>query len=150
MEDLSGFVRKRTKIVIGTKEFIFTELSLGDYAEFKASLIEQHEKLNEKRRVRLLSDAQKVGTIDPMELLKFLDSSISEDELEAQTYTVEGIGHLAYLSLRYAHPGISRAQVMEIITLDHIEDITKAMFPLQQAEEIKKKLTVNHTEKSLK
>lgn len=150
MEDLSGFVRKRTKIVIGTKEFTFTELSLKDYAEFKAHLVEQREVLNEKRRVRLLADAQKVGTIDPMELLKLLDSSISEDELEAQTYTIEGIGYLAYLSLRYAHQGISRDQVMEIITLEHVENVANAIFPPGLYEEAKKKLTDKSTEESLK
>ena len=35
---LDGFVRKKTKIEIGTKEFTFTELSLADFAEFRVRI----------------------------------------------------------------------------------------------------------------
>jgi hypothetical protein len=139
-EDLTGFVRKSTPIIIGTKEFIFKELSLKDFAEFRAHLIEDQEKINSKRRQRLLADSKEVGTVVPIDLLKLLDNPISEEELEKHSYTIEGIGYLAYLSLRYAMPGISRDQVMEIISLDKIEEITKAMFPVSISNEVQKKM----------
>lgn len=140
--DLSGFVPKKTKLTIGTTKFIFTELSIADYAELKAHLVEEREKVCEKRRARLIEDAAQIGNIDALELLKLTDSSISDAELEAHAYTVEGIGFLAYLSLRYSHEGISREQVMKIVTLEAIEKIANAMFPMKQVEDIKKKLVV--------
>ena len=138
MLDLSGFVPKRTKIVIGTKPFTFTELSIGDLAEFRAELVNQREAVNEKRRKRIIEDAEKIGNIDPMELLKFSDSSISDEELESQMETVEGIGFLAFLSLRYAHTGISREQAMKIVRPNLIEKITQAMFPVTGDDDKKK------------
>ena len=138
--NLDGFVQKRTVITIGTKEFTFTELTIADYAELKAHLTAERENLCEKRRQRLIQDAAKIGSVDTMELLKLTDSTISEDELEAHAYTVEGIGFLAFLSLRHEHIEISRDQVMQIVTLESIDEITAAMFPMNQSEKAKKKL----------
>jgi len=144
--NLGGFVRKKTTIVMGTEEFTFTELNLADLAEFRAHLAQQREELCEKRRIRLIEDASRIKNINAVDLLKVTDSTISEEEVEAQTYTVEGIGYLAYLSLRYSHSGINLKQVMNIITLEHIEAITKAMFPVDKADEIKKKLAKDISE----
>ena len=129
MLDLSGFVPKRTKIIIGTKEFTFSELSMGDLGEFRGELVKQRKEVNEERRKRLIADAEKIGNIDPMELLKFSDSSISDEELEAQMETIEGIGFMAYLSLRYAHTGISREQAAQIIRPSLMGEISEAMVP---------------------
>lgn len=131
MLDLSGFVPKRTKIVIGTKEFIFRELSIADLAKFRARLVSEREKINKERRERLIEDAAKIEGIDPMELLKYSDSSISDEELEQQMETIEGIGYLAYLSLKYAHPEVSLEDVMNIVSPGLIESITKAMLPME-------------------
>jgi len=137
--NLSGFVHKKTPLTIGTEEFIFTELTLGDMAEFKAHLINDRKKLNVERRGRLMKDAESIEGIDPLELLKLTDTSISEEEVEAETETVEGIGYLAYLSLRYAHPEISVENVMEIITPNILDDVTPALFPSDEPEIDKKK-----------
>ncbi len=133
--DLSGFVRKRTKIKLGTKEFTFAELLLGDLAEFRAHLMEKREKLNAKRRERLIKSAKEIPNVDPLELLKLVDSEISEEEFERELESVEGIGFLAYLSLRYAHAEISQGQAMIIITPNNIVDITNALFPKVKEEE---------------
>jgi len=140
MNELNNFKCKETKLKLKGKEYTFTELSLGDYIDFKAHLMDEQEKLNEKRRRRLIRDAQEVGNIDSIELLKLLDNSISEEELEEKTYTMEGIVYLAYLSLRYKHPDITEEDVKSMITLQALEVVTKAMFPAQQGSELKKML----------
>lgn len=137
--DLTGLVQNKTIITIGTKKFTFTELTIADYAELKAHLTTEREILCEKRRQRLIEDASKIGSVDTMELLKLTDTTISEDELEAHAYTVEGIGFLAFLSLRHVHLEISRAQAMQIVTLKSIDKITAAMFPIMPDDDSKKK-----------
>lgn len=133
--NLSGFVKKITKIKLGTEDFEFTELSLIDLAEFKTHLTTQREKINKERRARLIDYAKEIaGTeginpFDPMEVLKLIDTEVSEEELESQMETVEGIGFLAQHSLKHKHPGISDLQVMEIITPANIDVIVAAMFP---------------------
>lgn len=76
-----------------------------------------------------MEDAKTIGDINQMELLKLTDNTLTEDEIDAQMETVEGIGLLAYLSLRYAHIGISKEQVMGIVLPSRIEEIMAAMFP---------------------
>lgn len=129
MLNLDSYVAKKTKIKLGGKELTFTKLSLGDLAEFRETLIQQRDIINRQRRERLIEDARKIGSIDPLELLKLTDNSMSEEEIDAQMETIEGITFLAYLSLRYAHAGISQEQVAKIISLENIKDITKAMLP---------------------
>lgn len=138
--DLAGYVPKKTVIELGNRKFTFTELSLRDMAEFKAALVKKREILNAERRERLLELADKIKGIDPLELLKLTDSSISSDELEAQMISIEGMGHLAYLSLRYAHQGISLEQAAEIVTLGVVDEVVAAMLPIEKIEEIKKKV----------
>jgi len=138
MNELNDYKCKETKLKLKGKEYTFTEISLGDYIDFKNHLMEEQEKLNEKRRRRLIRDAQEVGNIDSIELLKLLDNSISEEELEEKTYTMEGIVYLAYLSLRYKHPDITMEDVKSMVTLQAVEAITRAMFPAQQGTELKK------------
>ncbi len=149
--DLSGYVRKKTEVIIGGKKFTFTELSLADLATFKAHLMEQHKKFNNERRERLLADAAKIGNIEPTDLLKFLDSSISEEELEAQMESVEGLGFLAYLSLKYHYPEVSKEDALKVVTPEFVESVTLAMFPLEPVKDLKKKKAQKKTpKKSLK
>jgi len=127
--DLGGFVKKKTVVEIGTEKFSFTELTIADLCEFRADLNRKREAYNDKRRKRLLEDAEKIGGVDAMELLKFVDKPITEEEAEAEMETTDGLGLLAYLSLRHHHIGISREQALGILLPSKMEDITAAMFP---------------------
>ncbi len=133
--DLSGFVPRRKVIKIGTKDFTFSELSIGDLATFEAEMKQQREDANEKRRQRLLGYDVK---IEPEKLLELIDKPLTEEELEAQMETVAGMASLAYFSLCKVHDGISREQAAEIVTMDSLEEITSFLFPQK---DIKKKPT---------
>ncbi len=124
--DLSGFVPRTKVITIGTKEFTFSELSIGDLATFEAEMKQQREDVNEKRRQRLLGYDVK---IEPEKLLELIDKPLTEEELEAEMETVAGMGSLAYFSLRKVHDGISREQAAMIVTMDSLEEITSFLFP---------------------
>ncbi len=136
--DLTGFVPRRKEIVIGTKVFKFSELSIGDLATFEAEMKQQKEAANEKRRQRLLSyDVE----IDAVELLKLIDQPITDEELEAQMETVAGMGTLAYLSLRKAYPEISRDDAANIVTMESLGEITAFLFPEKDDSKKKPKIT---------
>jgi len=128
------------KVTIGSKEFAFTELNLGDLASFKGYLTDEKKKLNEERRQRLVEDAQKIGNVDPLELLKLTDTSISQEEIEAEMESIEGIAYLAYLSLRIHHPEISREDAKEIVTIDSMDAVVGAMFPSRDESKTPKKV----------
>ncbi|KKN20893.1 hypothetical protein LCGC14_0930970 [marine sediment metagenome] len=140
MAKLDVFVQKKTTISIGGKSWIFSELTLADIAAFKACLKEQRDKANNARRMRLLKDAKEVSNLDPVELLRLVDTSISDDDFEKESETIEGIGHLAHLSLKHHHPELTLVDTLNMITTNLIEAITEAMFP-SLAEPNKKKVT---------
>ncbi len=127
--DMTGFVYMKTKIILGSKEFTFTELSLADMAAFRAYVRTKRNKASEARRARLLADATKISNINPVELLKITDTPITEAEFEQESETMEGLGYLAYLSLKHDYPEISLENTMEILSVNVIDVITEAMFP---------------------
>lgn len=137
--DLSGFVRRVTKLTLGTKEFTFTELNMADMAEFKSDLNTKRKAKNRDRRNRLINDARQIKTdFDPLELLKMTDTLMTDEEFQLECETTEGLGALAYFSLRYKHHDVSREDAMQIVTIGALEQITDAMFP-EMPEAIKKK-----------
>jgi len=141
--DLGGFVKKKTIVEIGTEKFKFTELTIADLCEFRAEINTKREAYNKKRRERLLEDAQKIGGVNPMELLRYVDKPTTEEEVEAEMETTDGLGFLAYLSLRTSHPGISREQALGILLPSKMEEITAAMFPKKDDDSKKKPKTEN-------
>lgn len=130
MINLEGYVRKHTKIEIGGKELIFSELSISDFAKFRARIVTEREKTKDKRRERLIAEAKKIGGIDPLKILEQLDKPITDDDIEAEMDTVEGMGYLIYLSLKYSHSEITEEQVAEIIGISDLEEITAAIVPV--------------------
>lgn len=133
---LEGFVRKKTKINLGGKDFVFTELSIRDLAAFRAELMDKRKNFNQERREQLIKVAEKIGNINQMELLKYIDKPLTEEEIEAEMETIDGMGYLVYLSLKYCHPEITKEDAMSIISPSKLPEITKALFPA--SEEIKK------------
>ena len=61
--------------------------------------------------------------------------------------SIEGLGFLAYLSLRYSLPEISKEQAMSIVTPEFVESVTAAMFPLEPEKDLKKKKEQKKTPK---
>ena len=137
MLNMEGFVRRRKTFTLGGKEFTFSELTLADFAQCRQRIVDQRDATKDKRRQRLVEDAEKIGGIDPMQLLEKLDKPITEEELDAEMDTFDGIGFTLYLSLKYAHPEIRLEDAMAIISIGKIEEISK--FIGKSSEEDKKK-----------
>ena len=129
MLNLEGYVRKRTPLTLGGKEFTFSELTLGDMAQFRARVVANKEAAREKRRERIIKDAQALGGIDATDILERLDKPPTDDEVEAEAETVEGVIFLATLSLKYHHPEITEEQVASIIGVGDTEKVVQAMLP---------------------
>jgi len=130
MINLEGYVRKHTTIKLGGKDFVFSELSISDFAQFQAKIVKEQEKTRDKRRERLIAEAEKIGGIDPLKILEQLDKPITDEDIEAEMDTVEGMGYLIYLSLKYSLPGITEEQVGEIVGISNLEEITAAIVPM--------------------
>ena len=129
MLNLTEFVHKKTLVMLGDQKFKFTELTLGDMAQFRAKIQGKRKTTRAERAERMMADAKMIGDIEPMDILKMLDTTPTEEEYEAEAETIEGVIHLAYLSLQYAHPGIAEKQVHEMITIKQVPEIVEAMMP---------------------
>jgi len=137
--NLDGFIRKRKTLKLGGREFCFSELSLADLARFQSWYAE-------KRQKRLLQQAKALG-IPAERLAEQLNRPASESEMLDEMASFEGLGYLAYLSLKYAHPEVTLDEAMQIVTIDNLEEISKiilgSFYPGQDSE--KKKQTKRST-----
>ena len=125
---LEKFDRKVTEIELCGHKWKFAALTMADFAKFRGRIVEQREAINKKRRERIMADAKTIGDIDPMSLLDKLDKPPTEEEVEAEMETIEGMGYLAFLSLRRTHQSITEEDVMDLVTLDAVEKIATALF----------------------
>jgi len=140
--NLEGYTRLRKTIKLGGKDFVFSELSLSDFAQFRGWVIEQREKNKDKRRERLIEEAKKIGGIDPLKLLEQLDKPLSDDEVEMEMETVDGMGYLAYLSLKYHYPEVTLENAMVLITIEKIPEVAEVITGEMKMEEPKKKRVI--------
>lgn len=127
MAGLDSFVPKTTEVELGGKKYKFAELTLADFALFRARVVEQRDAVRGKRRDRLLIDAEKIGGVDPVKLLEQLDRPPTEEEVEAEMETVEGIGFMAYLSLKHSYPEVTLDKVMQMIAVSSAPNIAIAL-----------------------
>ena len=125
--DLVGFVRKTTKVTLGGKDFIFTELTLGDLGVIKSRVTEHKKATRAERRDRLLEDAKAIGDVDPLKLLEALDRPPSEAEYDAFAETPAGATLAIYLSLKHAHPEVTEADAAQIVGVADMSRLKDAM-----------------------
>ena len=143
--NLEGYIKKHTTIKLGGKDFIFSEVTLGEFAQFRARLTGKREADIHKRRKSIMEQAEAIGGIDPEKILDKLQQPMTDDEVDFQAGTIEGIGYLAYLSLKNSLPEVSLPEVMGIISVTDIPKLAGALFPVEK--EAKKKQTKATTKK---
>lgn len=138
MAMLDKLVRKHKKIEISGKEFSFAKLTIADMAEFSAWVKESRRKGIETRKKRMIEEAEKIGGIDPMELLKEVERPPTEEEIEDEMYTAQGLGFLIQKSLQPAYLGITLEEAMGLVEMDKVVEIMTFIMG-ETEEEVKKK-----------
>jgi len=126
--EVYNYVRKVKKIKIDGKEYVFSEITVADLAEFKQYVRNKHKKIAYEKHAEVLKTGLDLGDIDHLELLKTADI-VSDKEIENESSTLEGLGYLAYLSLKHHHIQITLDEVVRLITPGIVDDIVNIMFP---------------------
>jgi hypothetical protein len=139
--NLEGFVRRKTKINLGGKDWTFTELSLADFASFRARMVKDRKAALAEKRAQLIEEAKGIGNIDPLKLLEHLDKPVTDDEMDAEMETVEGVGFMAYLSLKYTYPEVTEDDALRIVSIEKIGEIVGAMIGVIETDKKKPKRT---------
>jgi hypothetical protein len=125
--NLEGFVRRKTTIRLGGKDWVFTELSLSDLAHFRAEIADKRKIGLAEKRKQLIEEAKGLGNIDPLKLLEHLDKPITDEDMDNEMESIEGVGFLAYLSLKYHYPEATKEDALKIVSIEKIEEICNAM-----------------------
>lgn len=125
--NLEGFIRRKTTIKLGDKDWVFTELSLADFAQFRAKMVKERKVNLAERRKELIAEAKEIGEVETLKLLDHLNKPVTDEDMDAEMESVEGVGFLAYLSLRYHYPEVSQEDAISMISIDNIKDVTGAM-----------------------
>lgn len=102
--ELGDFVRKTREVMCGNKKIKFAELTMSDWAQFRAWAQKRADEANQKKRDQILELAKQCGEIEPMELLKYIDKPLTENDIKEAMSTSDGIAYVLYRSLKYAYP----------------------------------------------
>ncbi len=128
--DITGYINKSKEIEVGGKKLKFSELTLLDFAQFQVWAQDRRKAENEIRRKQLIEMAKSIGDIDPMELLKYVDRPMTEDEIDESMGTFEGMGYLVYKSLKHFNPEITLDEALAISTISLVTELVKSdLFP---------------------
>ena len=128
--DLTGYITKTKELDVGGKKLKFSELTLLDYAQFQGWTQDKRTAENEIKRKQLIEMAKSIGEIDPLELLKYVDKPMTEDEIDDSMGTFDGMGYLVYKSLKHFYHEISLKEAMAISTIDLVARLLKSdLFP---------------------
>ncbi len=137
--NLEGFIRRKTKVNLGGKDWLFTELSLSDFAQLRAKMVKDRNAILAEKRKQLIEEAKGIGDIDPLKLLEHLDKPVTDDEMDAEMETVEGVGFMAYLSLKYHYPEVTEEDALKMASIEKIGEIVSAMIGEIKADKKKQK-----------
>ena len=128
--DITGYINKSKEIDVGGKKLKFSELTLLDFAQFQVWAQDKRKAENETKRKQLIEMAKSIGDIDPMELLKYVDRPMTEDEIDESMGTFEGMGYLVYKSLKHFNPEITLDEALAISTISLVTELVKSdLFP---------------------
>lgn len=136
---LEAYKRQKKIIQLGGKDFTFSELSLVDLAEFKSRVVEERNRTREQRKNQLLEDVKKIEGLDPIKILERIDRPPTDDELYEEMQTIEGVGFLAYRSLKYEYPDMTEAEAMAMVTIDNLTELVEILVPSGEDESKKKR-----------
>lgn len=125
--NLEGFIRRKTKIKLGGKEWVFTELSLADFAQLRAKMVKERKEYLAERRKEIIREAKEIGEVDTLKLLEHLNKPITDEDMDAEMETLGGCGFMACLSLKYHYTEITEDDAMKMISIDNIPEIIEAM-----------------------
>lgn len=135
--NLEGFIRRKTEVELGGKEWVFTELSLADFAQFRAKMAKERKEYLAERRKTIAEEAKEIGEVETLKLLEHLDKPVTDEEIDAQMDSVDGIGFLAYLSLKYHYPEVTEDDALKMVSVEKLPEITEAMLGEQDKKKLK-------------
>ena len=125
--DLSGYVTEEVEVKLGNKKFWFSPLTLTDLGLMRKRIKEQRKANNKQRREEIFVEAKEVGSIDALELLKYLDRPLTEAEIEEMMEAFEGISYMCFLSLKHHYKDITEDEAASLITQNDLLAVVEAL-----------------------
>ena len=119
-------------ITIGGKKFGFSELTVEDLTlirdRIKGKVKAERKEIQEKK----MAMAEKLGDIDPLKLLEYLDRPIPEDEIDEGMDSFDSITYGVYLGVRKKHPDITEEAIRQSLTPKELMIISKAIVSMPE------------------
>jgi len=120
--------RRNVEIELKGKKYVAVEPDINELAMFESHI--------KSKRVEVFLEAcQNVTFPDKHETIqKILQTSIENDELQAELTTLDGVRYMTYLILR-GNPGVTLEGIGEIVDLSNIADVMAVIDSLGGEEE---------------
>lgn len=110
-------------IELGGKMYKIGKLTMGDFADFE-------EQVHRQREDKIITMAKKLyGDNIPQSVFDKALAPPTDAELETQQGSIAGISFLLWCALKKFHPDITQKETSELINLDDLPALTKAIMP---------------------
>lgn len=119
-------------ITIGGTKFTFSELTVEDLTLVRNRIKKQKKAERKEIQDRQMATAERLGNIDPLKLLEYLDRPIPEGEIDEGMDSLDSIAYGVFLGIRKKHPDITEESIKQLLTPKELMVISEIIVPLPE------------------
>lgn len=120
------------KITIGGTKFTFSELTVEDLTLIRDRIRTKKKAERKEIQDRQIATAERLGDIEPLKLLEYLDKPVREDEIDDEMDSLDSVVYGIYLGIKKAHPDITEQKVKQLLTPKEAMVISEIIVPLPE------------------
>lgn len=125
-------MEKKT-IKIGGTRFVFSELTVEDLTLIRNRIKKAKEAERKKIQDRQMATAEKLGDIDPLKLLEYLDKPVLDAEIDEGMDSLDSVAYGIYLGIAKKHPEITEEKIKQLLTPRELMIIGEEIIPSPEA-----------------
>lgn len=120
------------KFVIDGREIVFLPLTVEDMTLIRGRIKEKKKAERKEIQERQMATAEKLGGIEPLQLLEYLDKPVREGEIDEGMDSFESLAYAAYLGARKKHSDITEQSIKQFLTPDDLIAVSEIISPTEE------------------
>jgi len=119
-------------ITIGGTKYTFSELTVEDLTLIRDRIKKAKEAERKKIQDRQIATTERLGDIDPLKLLEYLDKPVQEHEIDGGMDSLDSIAYGIYLGIKKKHSDITEEIIKQSLTPKELIAIGDKIVPLPE------------------
>lgn len=118
--------------VIDGKKITFSPLTVEDMTLIRGRIKKKKKAERKEIQERQMATAEKLGGIEPLQLLEYLDKPVQEGEIDEGMDSFESLAYAAYLGAKKKHPDITEQSIKQFLTPDDLIAVSEIISPTEE------------------